>query len=137
MESIWEGTVAMTTISGSIHSDSPSACSTLSKAVIRSAKYLRIAEDSLAEILRLDSPTIRSLFEGTYFLNQERTQEWESAILLVRLFLALDTLMGDQESAGEWLHGFNTAFTQSPADRIHTLEGLISVVEYLEFQVTG
>lgn len=110
---------------------------TLSKAVIRSAKYLGISEESLAEILGLDMTTIHSLFEGAYFLSQENSPEWESAILLVRLFIALDTLMGDQESAGEWLHGFNTVFAQSPVERVRTLEGLINVVEYLEFQVTG
>lgn len=115
---------------------STKASATLSKAVVRSAEYLGIT-DSLSFILGLDSETVHSLCEGTYVLNQERTNEWESAVLFVRLFIVLDTVMGNQVTARAWLHGFNTAFAQPPIDEIRSLKGLASVVEYLESQILG
>ena len=65
-------------------------------------------------------------------LDPER-KEGELALLFLRLYRSLDTLVGGDESkARDWLHADNNHLGGIPADRIRTVEGLVDVVQYLD-----
>jgi uncharacterized protein (DUF2384 family) len=107
----------------------PSA--TLSKAVVRAARFLDISQTLLAEILGLSEATVSRLTRDKYQLRSDR-KEWQFALLFVRLFRSLDALLGHDEQARTWLHGTNTGLGASPIDLLTNPEGLVRVVNYLD-----
>jgi uncharacterized protein (DUF2384 family) len=104
----------------------------LSKAVVRAARLLAFSQRGLARILGVSDATSSRLFAGHYLLSPERAKEWELALLLVRLFRSLDALWGHGEAAHSWLTSNNVALAARPVDLIHSVEGLVRVVNYLD-----
>jgi len=104
----------------------------LSKAVVRAARLLALSQRGLARILGVSDATTSRLFAGHYLLSPERAKEWELALLLVRLFRSLDALWGHGEVAHSWLTSNNVALAARPVDLIHSVEGLVRVVNYLD-----
>ncbi len=109
----------------------PDAAKVLSKAVIRAADRLKISRASLARILGLSPATVTRLYAGKYQLDPKR-KEWELALLLVRLFRALDSLVADESTARKWLRSMNLALSSRPIDLLEKTEGLVRVVHYLD-----
>jgi uncharacterized protein (DUF2384 family) len=105
----------------------------LSKAVRNTALYLGIPNTKLSRILGLSPATISRLNTGTFLLSADR-KEWEFAVLLVRLFRSLDSIVGgSSEAARVWLNSENKAlFGRKPVELIETTEGLVHVVTYLD-----
>ncbi|MFI3123376.1 MAG: hypothetical protein QX194_05545 [Methylococcales bacterium] len=66
----------------------------LTKAVTRAAEYLGISQTNMAKILGLSPASISRLYRGDYQLSQER-KEWEFALLLIRVFRSLDSIVGE------------------------------------------
>ena len=57
----------------------------------------------------------------------------EAALRLVRLSLALDTLVGsDEEARTAWVHSHNEAFGTTPLQYIQSPEGLAATLSYLD-----
>jgi uncharacterized protein (DUF2384 family) len=104
---------------------------TLSKAVVRAARFLDISQTLLAEILGLSEATVSRLTRDKYQLRTDR-KEWQFALLFIRLFRSLDALLGHDEQARTWLRGANTGLGASPIDLLTTPEGLVRVVNYLD-----
>jgi uncharacterized protein (DUF2384 family) len=104
----------------------------LSKAVVRAARLLAFSQRGLARILGVSEATASRLFAGHYLLSPERAKEWELALLLVRLFRSLDALWGHGEAAHSWLTSNNVALAARPVDLVHSVEGLVRVVNYLD-----
>lgn len=105
---------------------------TISKAVIRASQILQITQSSLSEILGVSVSSVSRLFAGTYKLRPERKKEWELALLFLRLFRALDAIVGSGNPARMWLNGINSGLGGVPLDFIQTTEGLVRVVQYLD-----
>jgi len=103
----------------------------LSKAVTRAADHLRIQRSLLARILGISAATVSRLYSGSYQLDRRR-KEWELAILFVRAFRSLDSIVGEQESACRWLASNNRTLNGRPLDLIAHTEGLVRVVHYLD-----
>ena len=105
----------------------------LSKAVRNTAHYLGIPNARLARILGLSPATISRLNAGSYLLSPER-KEWDFALLLVRLFRSLDSIVGGSpDTARAWLNSENLGFSgRKPVEMIETTEGLVHVVNYLD-----
>lgn len=103
----------------------------LSKAVVRAADRLGIPQAQLARILGLSKASVSRLCGGKYLLAAER-KEWELALLLVRLFRSLDSIVGDEATARRWLQSGNLALGGRPAELIGSVEGLVHVVQYLD-----
>ncbi len=103
----------------------------LSKAVTRAADQLDISRTLLAKILGLSAPTMTRLYNGQYQLDQGR-KEWELALLFVRAFRSLDSIVGNEQTARDWLNSDNLALNGRPADLITQTEGLVRVVHYLD-----
>ncbi|MCB1886328.1 MAG: DUF2384 domain-containing protein [Rhodocyclaceae bacterium] len=109
----------------------PDAAAVLSKAVTRSAERLSIPRNLLARILGLSPATITRLFSGQYQLDPDR-KEWEFALLFVRTFRSLDSIVGNEGAARQWLTAENRGLNGRPIDLIRSTEGLVRVVQYLD-----
>ena len=109
----------------------PDLSSVLTKAVARAAERLNISRALLAKILGVSPPTVTRLYNGNYKLD-ERSKEWEFALLLVRVFRSLDSIVGNEQTARQWLNSENRGLNGRPVDLIRQTEGLVRVVHYLD-----
>ena len=109
----------------------PAAASVLSKAVARAAERLDISRAMLAKVLGVSPATITRLYGGEYQLDQNR-KEWEFALLFVRAFRSLDSIVGDETTARKWLNSENLGLNGRPIELIRNTEGLVRVVQYLD-----
>lgn len=107
------------------------APSVLTKAVSRAAERLHVSKALLASILGLSPATITRLYSGDYILDQKR-KEWDFALLFVRAFRSLDSIVSNDETARAWLNNQNLALNARPIDLIKHTEGLVRVVQYLD-----
>ena len=109
----------------------PDPSSVLTKAVARAAERLDISRALLAKILGVSPPTVTRLYSGEYKLD-ERRKEWEFALLFVRVFRSLDSIVGNEQTARQWLNSDNRGLNGRPVDLIRQTEGLVRVVHYLD-----
>lgn len=109
----------------------PDPATVLTKAVARAATRLGVSHGLLAKVLGVSAPTITRLYSGSYTLD-DRRKEWEFALLFVRLFRSLHSIVGDETTAREWLNSDNHGLNGRPVDLIHQTEGLVRVVHYLD-----
>jgi len=110
---------------------SDAAAAVLSKAVARAAERLEISKTLLAKVLGVSPPTITRLYSGEYQLAPER-KEWDFALLFVRVFRSLDSIVGDEATARQWLASENLGLNGRPIVLIRSAEGLVRVVQYLD-----
>lgn len=103
----------------------------LTKAVTRAAERLGISRALLARILGVSPPTVTRLYSGKYKLDAGR-KEWEFALLFVRVFRSLDSIVGDEHTARRWLTSENRALNGRPIELLRQTEGLVRVVHYLD-----
>jgi plasmid maintenance system antidote protein VapI len=103
----------------------------LTKAVTRAADRLGLSRAQLARILGVSAPTVTRLYAGRYLLAEHR-KEWELALLLVRTFRSLDSIVGDEAGARQWLRSENKALNAKPIDLLPDTEGLVRVAQYLD-----
>ncbi len=110
---------------------SPQAAQVLSKAVVRAASRMGVSRSRLAGVLGVSAATVTRLCRGSYVLDPQR-KEWEFALLFVRVFRSLDSLVGNEETARRWLQGDNRGLQARPIDLLAHTEGLVRVVHYLD-----
>ena len=110
----------------------PDESSVLTKAVTRAATLLGLTQRQVAETLGLSGPTASRLFTGKYRLSPTRAKEWELAVLFVRLFRSLDSIVGEEGTARAWLNSDNKGLNARPIELISQTEGLVRVVHYLD-----
>ena len=105
----------------------------LTKAVVNTAAYLDLPKVKLARILGVSAATVTRLYADAYQLSPNK-KEWDFAVLLIRLFRSLDSLVGGAANdAKKWLGSENKALAgKKPAELIETTEGLVRVVTYLD-----
>lgn len=103
----------------------------LSKATTRTAEFLGLSSAELARTIGLSEATVSRLRTGRYELTPG-TKPFELAVLLVRLYRALDSLMGDDQASRSWLRARNLALEGRPLDMVQTVAGLMSVIQYLD-----
>jgi uncharacterized protein (DUF2384 family) len=109
----------------------PDPAAVLTRAVTRVAEQLGLSRALLARILGVSPATVTRLYSGEYRLD-ERRKEWEFALLFVRAFRSLDSIVGDSETARQWLNSENRALNARPIDLLRQTEGLVRVVHYLD-----
>ena len=103
----------------------------LSKAVVRAARLLGLTQSQVAATIGLSDATVSRMFGGKYLLDPSR-KEWELGSLLVRVFRSLDSIVGSDDKARQWLRGKNLALCERPLDLLPKAEGLIRVLHYLD-----
>lgn len=110
---------------------SPSPDDVLTKAVVNAAARLGLRQRQLASVLGASEASISRLQRGRPMSSS--TKEGELALLFLRLYRGLDTLVGgDDTRAREWLHAPNAHLGGTPAERITSVQGLVDVVQYLD-----
>ena len=109
----------------------PEAAAVLSKAVARAAERLDVSKSLLARVLGVSPPTITRLYSGHYLLDPKR-KEWDFALLFVRVFRSLDSIVGNESTARQWLTSHNLGLNAKPIELIRSTEGLVRVVQYLD-----
>jgi hypothetical protein len=109
----------------------PEPAAVLTRAVISAAERAGLRQRDLAAILGASEASISRLYRDRRV--EPDTKEGELALLLLRAWRSLDTLVGgDDEAARAWLHSANEHLGGVPAERIRTAEGLVDVVRYLD-----
>jgi transcriptional regulator with XRE-family HTH domain len=109
----------------------PAPAPVLAKAALTAAEKLDLNGRQLAEIIGTSEASVSRLKSGRGLDPQRK--EGELALLFLRLYRSLDTLVGgDEVKARDWLHAMNDHLGGIPADRIRTVEGLVDVVQYLD-----
>jgi hypothetical protein len=113
------------------HKVEPQAEAVVTKAVQRAATALGLNQRELGQVLGISEAKVSRLGEAT--LLDPKRKELELAKLFIRLYRSLDTLVGgDDVKSALWLHADNDYFGGVPAELVKTVEGLTSVVHYLD-----
>src|SRR2546425_11409052 len=91
------------------HRPAPEAGTIATKALLRAASRLGLSNKHLGRILGLSEATVSRMGSGTYTLS-DGDKSFELAILVIRLFRAIDALTGGDEAvASAWLRNENLA----------------------------
>jgi DNA-binding XRE family transcriptional regulator len=110
----------------------PSDVTVLTKAALRAAEQLGMTNKTLAAVIGVSEATISRMRSGNYTL-QRGQKSFELAILFVRFYRALDTIVGGDEAvARAWLRNPNTRFDSDPLTLIQTVPGLMNAIHYLD-----
>jgi predicted transcriptional regulator len=108
----------------------PAAAEVLTRSARRAAELLDLSQKDLARVIGLSPATVSRLAHRPL---DPSAKEGELAVLFIRMFRSLDSLVGgDVESARKWLHAENAHLSGVPARLIQTVTGLVDVVEYLD-----
>ena len=104
----------------------------LTKATVNAADRLGLSARVLAAVLGVSEATV-SRMKRQDFLLERGSKPFELAVLLIRLFRALDSIVGaDETVARAWLRNANTALGAKPVDKIVSIAGLTDVLAYLD-----
>jgi len=103
----------------------------LSQATVRAARLLGVPQTVLADVLGVSTATMSRIANGRKQLDPG-SKPWQLAALFVRLFRALDAIVGTDEAARAWLSARNLALGGIPLELIRDPAGLARVVDYLD-----
>jgi uncharacterized protein (DUF2384 family) len=104
----------------------------VTRAALRAADRLDVTAKTLAAIIGVSEATVSRMKKGEFVL-ERGTKPFELAVLLVRLFRALDAIVGgDEEAARAWLRSSNTALDGRPIEMIQSVPGLVDAIAYLD-----
>jgi len=103
----------------------------LSLATTRAARLLGVSQTTLADVLGVSAATMSRIASGQKTL-AAGSKPFQLAALFVRLFRALDAIVGSDEAARAWLRGPNAGLGGIPIELIRDPAGLSRVVDYLD-----
>ncbi len=110
----------------------PEAGAVLTKALIRAAGLLGLSNAALARVLGVSEASVSRLVSGNRTIDPA-SKEGELALLLVRVYRSLDSLVGtDAAQRKAWMGGYSRALNGRPAELIARADGLVAVVSYLD-----
>ena len=109
----------------------PSDASVVTKAAIRAADKLNLKNKDLARIIGVSEATVSRMKRGEHPLDPTQ-KSFELALLFVRLYRSLDSVVGDDSVAAAWLSNENTALDGAPIKLIQKVDGLLNVIQYLD-----
>lgn len=103
----------------------------LTRATLRASKRLGLSKAQLAGVLGVSPSTITRMAQESSELAPD-SMPGERALLLIRLFRSLDSMVGDANAAAIWMATENTALAGAPRDVITTAQGLVNATAYLD-----
>jgi uncharacterized protein (DUF2384 family) len=111
----------------------PSAEAVVAKALVRAARRLGLSQAEVAAVLGTSAASISRTFAGERPIAPD-SAEGRHALLFLRLFRSLDTLVGgDEEKARRWLEAPNAHLGgQPPRSLLASTPGLVRAAEYLD-----
>jgi hypothetical protein len=99
--------------------------------VLNAAGRLNLRQRDLAGVLGASEASVSRLRTGRSL--DPSSKEGELALLFLRAYRSLDTLVGgDDGKARAWLHASNDHLGGVPASRMTSVQGLVDVVQYLD-----
>jgi len=101
-------------------------------ALLRAAELLGLSNKDLAQITGISEASASRLKNNqTPYALAGKSREL--AILFLRLFRALDSIVGGEDAvAAKWLRVENTALGSKPLEMIYSISGLTAVLAYLD-----
>jgi uncharacterized protein (DUF2384 family) len=111
----------------------PRADAVVAKALVRAAQRLGLPQGELAQVLGTSAASVSRTWNGARPIAPD-SAEGRHALLFLRLFRSLDTLVGgDEEKARRWLEAPNAHLGgQPPRALLASTPGLVRVAEYLD-----
>src|ERR1700742_306420 len=107
----------MTSPLSTVSSSQPNPELVVAKAALSAAQRLGLRDRQLAAIIGSSEASVSRLRSGRGL--DPASKEGELALLFIRLYRALDALVGgDDAAARQWLHAANTHVNGVPAERI-------------------
>ncbi|TLZ21341.1 MAG: DUF2384 domain-containing protein [Gammaproteobacteria bacterium] len=104
----------------------------LSRATVRAARLLAVAQADLAQVIGVSGATLSRIAHGRKAL-EPGSKPWQLAALFVRLFRSLDAIVGSDDAAARaWLRSDNHALGGAPLALIREPAGLVRTVDYLD-----
>ena len=112
--------------------NAPDKAMVLGTATIRAAQALQLSNAALARVIGLSERTLSRIAGGTRGIDPQ-CKAGQLALLVVRLFRALDPLVGsDDQKRSDWLRSHNKALNGVPQALIETPQGLVMTLAYLD-----
>jgi uncharacterized protein (DUF2384 family) len=106
----------------------------LSEAVANVARYWKIPNERLGQILGISDSSVSRLRSGKYSL-EARSKAFELGQYLVRLFRSLDAMTGaDDRGSMAWLAAPHPELGGAPLELITSITGLVRVCDYVDAQ---
>jgi hypothetical protein len=110
----------------------PVPSAVLAKGLVRAAEALALSQAEVAGILGSSPASISRTFAAGRGIDPA-SAEGRHALLLLRVFRSLDTLVGgDGGKARLWLRAKNRHLGATPLGMLATTQGLVHVAEYLD-----
>jgi hypothetical protein len=110
----------------------PDPGAVLSRAAVRAAELLGIARVDLADIIGVSPATMSRIASGQKQLDPG-SKPWQLAALFVRLFRALDAVVGSNDTAARaWMRGEHLTLGGVPLELVREPAGLARTVDYLD-----
>ncbi len=104
----------------------------LAKALARAADAFALSQAEIGQILGTSAASVSRTFAGERGVDPG-SAEGRHALLFVRVFRSLDTLVGgDREKARLWLRSKNHHLGAAPLELLARTQGLVHVAEYLD-----
>lgn len=105
----------------------------LTKALKNAADYWSINNKHLGEVIGLSEASVSRLRNGHYVIDH-KSKPWQLAVLFLRIFRGLDAYMGGNiENEKRWLKANNHVLGGVPIELMRNVEGLTSVVQYIDY----
>lgn len=102
------------------------------KALRAASRRMNLSQASVGAIIGVSGSKVTRLFNGQARL-AVAGKEGQLALLLLRVFRSLDTLVGgDEKAVRAWLHAKNVHLNGVPAQLVETPQGLVNVADYLD-----
>lgn len=109
-----------------------SEAAVVTRAVLRAAERLGLANRVVARVVGLSEATVSRMGSGAFLL-KPGDKSFDLALLFLRLFRSLDAIAGgDERTARAWLRAENLALGGVPLTLIESIPGLVNVVAYLD-----
>ena len=101
----------------------------------RAADHLGLPKVALGRILGLSQATVTRLYQGQYRLDPG-SKPGELALLLLRLFRSLDSIVGSTEAARAWLARDNAGLNGVPRELIPLVPGSYTIEQASDYTLT-
>ena len=111
----------------------PRAEAVIATALVRAARLLGVSQAEMAGVLGTSAASMSRTWNGERPIEPD-SAEGRHALLFLRVFRSLDTLVGgDEAKARNWLGARNAHLGgQSPRALLASTPGLVRVAEYLD-----
>lgn len=111
----------------------PQADAVIAGALVRAARLLGISQSEMATVLGSSAASVSRTWNGERPIDPD-SAEGRHALLFLRVFRSLDTLVGgDEAKARSWLGARNAHLGgQPPRALLASTPGLVRVAEYLD-----